>query len=59
VITRLVNTCGVDVVMQLVVTAEPIGAVGALRCNLVNEVVPADRLMHEALLMARQVQRNS
>jgi enoyl-CoA hydratase/carnithine racemase len=58
-ITRLVNTCGVGVAMQLVLTAEPIDAARALQCNLVNKVVPDDRLMDEALLMARQIRRNS
>ena len=39
-ITRLVNTCGVGVAMQLVLTAEPIDAQRALSCNLVIKVVP-------------------
>ena len=43
-IVRLVNTCGVGVAMQLVLTAEPIDAERALQCNLVMKVVPHDRL---------------
>jgi enoyl-CoA hydratase/carnithine racemase len=58
-ITRLVNTCGVGVAMQLVLTAEPIDAQRALQCNLVTKVVPHDRLQEEAELMARQILRNS
>jgi enoyl-CoA hydratase/carnithine racemase len=58
-ITRLVNTCGVGVAMQLVLTAEPIDAERALQCNLVTTVAPHDKLMDEAELMARQILRNS
>jgi enoyl-CoA hydratase/carnithine racemase len=58
-IPRLVNTCGVGVAMQLVLTAEPIDAARALQCNLVMKVVPHDRLMAEAELVARQILRNS
>jgi enoyl-CoA hydratase/carnithine racemase len=58
-ITRLVNTCGVGVASQLVLTAEPIDAQRALQCNLLAKVVPHDRLMDEAELIARQVLRNS
>jgi enoyl-CoA hydratase/carnithine racemase len=58
-ITRLVNTCGVGVAMQLLLTAEPMEANRALQCNLVTKVVPHDRLMEETELMARQILRNS
>lgn len=58
-ITRLVNTSGVGVAMQLVLTAEPIDAQRALQCNLVMSVVPHDRLMEETGLIARQILRNS
>jgi enoyl-CoA hydratase/carnithine racemase len=58
-IVRLVNTCGVGVAMQLVLTAEPIDAQRALQCNLVMSVVPHDRLLAEAELVARQILRNS
>ena len=58
-ITRLVNTCGVGVAMQLVLTAEPMEAERALQCNLVTKVVPHERLMEETELMARQILRNS
>lgn len=58
-ITRLVNTCGVGVAMQLVLTAEPIDAQRALQCNLVTKVVSHDRLLEETELVARQILRNS
>src|SRR3954452_23909042 len=58
-ITRLVNTCGVGVAMQLVLTAEPIDAQRALACNLVMKVVPHDELADAAQLIARQILRNS
>jgi enoyl-CoA hydratase/carnithine racemase len=58
-IVRLVNTCGVGVAMQLVLTAEPIDAERALQCNLVMKVVPHDRLLAESELIARQILRNS
>ena len=58
-IVRLVNTCGVGVAMQLVLTAEPIDAEQALRCNMVAKVVPHERLLEEAELVARQILRNS
>jgi enoyl-CoA hydratase/carnithine racemase len=58
-IVRLVNTCGVGVAMQLVLTAEPIDAHRALQCNLVMKVVPPDRLRDEAELVARHIIRNS
>jgi enoyl-CoA hydratase/carnithine racemase len=58
-LVRLVNTCGVGVAMQMLLTAEPIGADRALQCNLVSKVVPHDELLAEAELVARQVLRNS
>jgi enoyl-CoA hydratase/carnithine racemase len=58
-LVRLVNTCGVGVAMQMLLTAEPIDAQRALQCNLVSKVVPHERLMDEAELTARQILRNS
>src|SRR3954470_5719514 len=58
-ITRLVNTCGVGVAMQMVLTAEPIDAQQALQCNMVSKVVPHDDLMAEAKQTAKQILRNS
>jgi enoyl-CoA hydratase/carnithine racemase len=58
-LVRLVNTCGVGVAMQMLLTAEPIDAERALACNMVAKVVPHERLMEEAELVARQILRNS
>jgi len=58
-ITRLVNTCGVGVAMQMVLTAEPIDAQRALQCNMVAKVVPHEQLMDAAELLAHQILRNS
>ncbi|MCV7409130.1 hypothetical protein AWC05_01270 [Mycobacterium florentinum] len=58
-ITRLVNTCGVGVAMQMVLTAEPIDATRALQCNMIAKVVPHEQLMQEAEVLAGQILRNS
>jgi enoyl-CoA hydratase/carnithine racemase len=58
-LVRLVNTCGVGVAMQMLLTAEPIDAQRALQCNLVSKVVPHERLMEETETVARQILRNS
>jgi enoyl-CoA hydratase/carnithine racemase len=58
-IVRLVNTCGSGIALEMLLTAEPIDAERALRCNLVSRVVEHDRLMEEAELVARQILRNS
>ena len=58
-LVRLVNTCGVGVAMQMLLTAEPIDARRALECNMVSKVVPHERLIEEAELVAQQILRNS
>jgi enoyl-CoA hydratase/carnithine racemase len=58
-IVRLVNICGAGVALEMLLTAEPIDAQRALQCNLVSKVVPHERLMEEAELVARQILRNS
>jgi enoyl-CoA hydratase/carnithine racemase len=58
-LVRLVNTCGSGIALQMLLTAEPIDAETALRCNLVSKVVPHDRLMDEAETTAHQILRNS
>jgi len=58
-LVRLVNTCGVGVAMQMLLTAEPIDAQRALQCNMVSKVVPHERLIDEAELVAQQILRNS
>ena len=46
-IVRLVNTCGVGVALELLLTGEPISAERALTANMVARVVPHDKLMEE------------
>jgi enoyl-CoA hydratase/carnithine racemase len=58
-IVRLVNACGAGVALEMLLTAEPIDAERALRCNLVSRVVEHERLIEEAELVARQILRNS
>jgi enoyl-CoA hydratase/carnithine racemase len=58
-LVRLVNTCGTGVALEMLLTAEPIDAQRALQCNLVSKMVPHERLMEEAELVARQILRNS
>jgi enoyl-CoA hydratase/carnithine racemase len=58
-IVRLVNTCGAGIALEMLLTAEPIDAQRALQCNMVSRVVPHDRLMEEAELVASQILRNS
>ena len=58
-LVRIVNTCGVGVAMQMLLTAEPIDAERALACNMITKVVPHDDLMAEAELIAKQILRNS
>jgi enoyl-CoA hydratase/carnithine racemase len=57
-IVRLVNICGAGIALEMLLTAEPITAQRALQCNLVSRVVPHERLLDEALLVARQILRN-
>jgi enoyl-CoA hydratase/carnithine racemase len=58
-IVRLVNAGGVGTALAMLLTAEPIDAATALRCNLVWKVVEHDRLLEEAETVARQILRNS
>jgi enoyl-CoA hydratase/carnithine racemase len=58
-IVRLVNTCGSGIALEMLLTAEPIDAQRALQCNLVSKVVPHERLMEEAEVVASQILRNS
>ena len=58
-IVRLVNTCGTGVALEMLLTAEPIDARRALQWNLVTGVVPHERLLEEAEVVAHQILRNS
>ena len=46
-------------VMELVMTAEPISAQRACEIGFVNRVVPGERLMEEAVSLARQIAANA
>src|SRR4051794_8337131 len=58
-IVRLVDICGAGVALEMLLTAEPIDAHRALQCNMVSRVVPHERLMEEAELVAGQILRES
>jgi enoyl-CoA hydratase/carnithine racemase len=58
-IVRLVNSCGAGIALEMLLTAEPIDAERALRCNMVSRVVPHESLMAEAETTARHILRNS
>src|SRR3954469_4205292 len=58
-IVRLLNTCGAGVALEMLLTAEPIDAERALRCNMVSRVVPHEKLMEEAERTAAHILRNS
>jgi enoyl-CoA hydratase/carnithine racemase len=58
-IVRLVNICGAGLALEMLLTAEPIDAERALRCNLVSRVVPHDQLLPAAEHLAGKILRNS
>jgi len=58
-LVRLVNTCGTGMALEMLLTAEPIDATRAERCNLVARVVPHEKLIEEAERTAGQILRNS
>jgi enoyl-CoA hydratase/carnithine racemase len=58
-LVRLVNTCGTGIALEMLLTAEPIDAQRALAANMVSKVVPHERLMEEAEVVAQQILRNS
>jgi enoyl-CoA hydratase len=57
-IVRLVNTCGVGIAMELELMGEPITAQRAKEINLVNRLVPREKLMDEVEDMAAKILRN-
>src|ERR1700736_3247548 len=54
---RLVNTCGVGVALELLLTGEPISAERALTANMVARVVPHDKLMEETDAVVQRILR--
>lgn len=57
-IVRLLNTAGVGVAMEMVLTGEPFGAERALMANLVSRVVPHDDLMPATEDLVSRILRN-
>jgi enoyl-CoA hydratase/carnithine racemase len=56
-IVRLVNTCGVGVALELVLTGEPISAERAYTANMVSRVVPHDQLIEETDALVAKILR--
>jgi len=57
-IVRLHQMVGRQKAKELIMVADPISAEEALRIGLVNKVVPHDKLMDEAMDMARRIMKN-
>ncbi len=56
---KLVNQIGHVHAMKLLLTAEMVDAEEALRIHLINEIVPADKLLERALEIAGMIAANS
>jgi len=56
---RLARLVGIGKAKELILTGQMITSEEAIRINLVNRVVPDDRLMEEAMEMARLMTRHS
>lgn len=52
------QTVGPEKAAEMIYTGDPIDAEEALRCGLVSRLVSPDRLMDEALTLARRIARN-
>lgn len=57
-IARLVNTVGMGVALELVLTAHPIDAHRAYQMNLVSSVTPHNELLERAAAVAHEILRN-
>lgn len=56
---RLTRLVGMGKAAELVLTGKPISAQEALAIKLINKVVPEDKLMEEAISMAKSISRHS
>jgi enoyl-CoA hydratase/carnithine racemase len=56
-IVRLVNTCGVGLALELLLTGEPVSAERAYTANMVNRVVPHDELEAQTDLLVATILR--
>jgi len=57
--TLLARAVGPRMALELLTTGRPIGAEEALAKGLVNHVYPSDRLLDEAMALARQIAANA
>lgn len=57
-LARLPRQVPYSVAMELMLSGQPIDATEAHRVGLVNRIVPADRLMSEAMALARRIAAN-
>lgn len=51
----LIRNVGKSKAMEMILTGNPITAEDALACNLISKVVPHDKLMEEALNLAKKI----
>lgn len=56
---RLRNLVGQGKAMEMILTGEPVSAQEAYEIGLVNKVVPLDKLMEEAMSMAKKIAEKS
>ena len=56
---RLTRLVGMGKASELVLTGKPITAQEALAINLINKIVPEEKLMEEAMAMAKSIARHS
>lgn len=56
-IVRLLNSCGVGFALELLLTGEAVSAERAYTANMVNKVVPHDRLMDETEALVATILR--
>ena len=56
---RLPRVLPRSVALELILTADTLSAADALRLGCLNRVVPAARVMDEALALARRITRNA
>lgn len=56
---RLARAIPLAIAAEMILTADPIDAGRALAVGLVNRIVPATRLIDEALALARRIARNA
>jgi len=58
-ILHFLNTVGMRIAKEMLFTAEPIDALRALKCHLINHLVPEEELESYTYAMARRIAENS